>query len=73
MQGENESRKLEIHGLKDILVRENEKLGKMYPDKILFVAKLFAKIFVSPEAFRENMCKTGGNARGNLNNFLFLP
>jgi len=27
VQGENESRKLEIHGLKDILVRENEKLG----------------------------------------------
>jgi hypothetical protein len=31
LQGENESRKLEIHGLKDILVRENEKLGKMTP------------------------------------------
>merc|ERR1711922_46703 len=26
MKGENESRKTEIHGLKDILVRENEKI-----------------------------------------------
>ncbi len=28
-QGENENRKTEIHGLKDILVRENEKMGKI--------------------------------------------
>jgi len=37
LKGENESRKTEIHGLKDILVRENEKLAR---DQMLLDQKL---------------------------------